>query len=38
MMEWETPGLPLLLGMVVSVSVSVGLWMVVSYVSWLMMR
>ena len=38
MMVWETPGLPLLLGIAVSISVSVGLWLVVSYISWLMMR
>lgn len=38
MMVWESPGLPLLLGIVVSTSVSVGLWLVVSYISWLMMR
>lgn len=35
---WESPGLPLLLGIVVSTSVSVGLWLVVSYISWLVMR
>lgn len=38
MMMWESPGLPLLLGFVVSTSVSVGLWLVVSYISWLMVR
>jgi hypothetical protein len=37
-MVWQTQGLPLLLGIAVSTSVSVGLWLVVSYVSWLMMR
>jgi len=30
--------LPLLLGMVLAVSVSTGLWVVVSYVSWLVLR
>jgi hypothetical protein len=35
---WESPGLPLLLGILVSTSVSVGLWLVVSYLSWLVMR
>lgn len=38
MMEWESPGLPLLVGVLVSTSVSVGLWLVVSYISWLLMH
>jgi hypothetical protein len=35
---WETEGLPLLLGMVVSMSVSVGLWLLVSYLSWVVFQ
>jgi hypothetical protein len=31
-------GLPLLLGMVLAVSVSLGLWLLVSYVSWLVLH
>ena len=38
MMVWESPGLPLLLGVVVSTSVSIGLWLVVSYISWFLMH
>jgi hypothetical protein len=35
---WESEGLPLLLGMVVSMAVSVGLWLVVSYLSWVVLH
>ncbi len=38
MMVWESPGLPLLLGVLVSTSVSVGLWLMLSYISWLLMH
>lgn len=34
----EAEGLPLLLGMVLALSVSLGLWVLVSYVSWLALR
>lgn len=35
---FNTQGVPLLLGMVLSTSLSIGLWLVVSYVSWLVLR
>jgi len=35
---FEPQGVPLLLGMLLSTSLSIGLWLVVSYVSWLVLR
>jgi len=31
-------GLPLLLGMLIAMAVSLGLWLVLSYASWLVLR
>ena len=36
--EWDGEGVPLLLGMVIATGVSLGLWLVLSYASWLVLR
>ena len=38
--EWmgEGEGVPLLIGILLASSISLGMWMMVSYVSWLLLR
>ncbi len=35
---WEGNGVPLLLGMLIAISLSAGLWLVLSYAGWLVLR